>query len=232
MSDEPDLVHLESPNERSLATLTLAAGTLIWLLLIVGSFGGMLLLLGIGFVVYLFLHSALAAWIEGNGVEIGERQLPALHARFAACCERLQVREPPRAFLLNGNGRLEGFATRFLGHRFVVLRGDLVDALEPLPDGIDFYLGRELGHVRMHHLSLQFLRWPVLWLPLLGAAYARAKEGTADLHGRACVDEPAHAARALARRLERLLPVGRDDHAAKTDAFALDDAMPGDRRPA
>jgi hypothetical protein len=36
----------------------------------------------------------------------------------------------------------------------------------------------------------------VLWLPLIGAAYSRAKESTCDRHGPACCASPDVAARA------------------------------------
>jgi type II secretory pathway pseudopilin PulG len=65
-------------------------------------------------------------------------------------------------------------------------------------DGVRFYIGHELGHLRMKHLSGHLLRWPVLWLPLLGAAYSRARESTCDRHGLACSSTPEGAARALA----------------------------------
>jgi type II secretory pathway pseudopilin PulG len=64
-------------------------------------------------------------------------------------------------------------------------------------DGVRFYIGHELGHLRMKHLTGHLLRWPVLWLPLLGAAYSRARESTADRHGLACSASPDGAARAL-----------------------------------
>jgi hypothetical protein len=38
----------------------------------------------------------------------------------------------------------------------------------------------------MNHSSKHLLRWPVLWLPLLGAAYSRACESTCDRHGLGC----------------------------------------------
>jgi type II secretory pathway pseudopilin PulG len=65
-------------------------------------------------------------------------------------------------------------------------------------DGVRFYMGHELGHLRMKHLSGHLLRWPVLWLPILGPAYSRAKESTCDRHGLACSSSPEGAARALA----------------------------------
>jgi len=185
------------PRERTLGAITLVVGLLIWLGLIVGSFGIALGVLALGFVLYLFVHSALIAHIKGNGVELSEAQFPDLHAQFTACCDRLQMKTRPQAYILNGNGGLNAFATRFLGTQFVVLMSDVVDAMDKHADGVRFYIGHELGHLRMKHLSGHLFRWPALWLPLLGAAYSRARESTCDRHGLACSQTPEGAARAL-----------------------------------
>ena len=190
-----DLVY---PHERTLGTLTLILGVLAWLLLVVGTFGVALVALGFAFIAYLFAQSTLIAWIKGNGVELTAEQFPDLHAQFVACCDRLQIAKQPAAYVLNGNGGLNAFATKFLGHQYVVLFSDVVDAMKAHPDGVRFYIGHELGHLRMKHLSKHFLRWPVLWLPLLGAAYSRARETTCDRHGLACSGSPEGAARSLA----------------------------------
>jgi Zn-dependent protease with chaperone function/Tfp pilus assembly major pilin PilA len=190
-----DLVY---PHERTLGTLTLILGILAWLLLVVGTFGVALVALGFAFIAYLFAQSTLIAWIKGNGVELTAEQFPDLHAQFVACCDRLQIAKQPAAYVLNGNGGLNAFATKFLGHQYVVLYSDVVDAMKAHPDGVRFYIGHELGHLRMKHLSKHFLRWPVLWLPLLGAAYSRARETTCDRHGLACSGSPEGAARSLA----------------------------------
>jgi hypothetical protein len=58
------------PRERTLGTITLVLGILVWLLLIVGTFGGALVALLVGFVLYLFAQSAFIAYIKGNGVEL------------------------------------------------------------------------------------------------------------------------------------------------------------------
>lgn len=186
------------PQERALGTITLVLGLLVWLGLIVGTFGGALIGLALGFVVYLFIQSTLIAHIKGNGVELTEAQFPDLHAQFAACCDRLQMSKRPQAYILNGNGGLNAFATKFLGTQYVVLLSDVVDAMAKHADGVRFYIGHELGHLRMKHLSGHLLRWPVLWLPLLGAAYSRARESTCDRHGLACSASPEGAARSLA----------------------------------
>ena len=186
------------PRERSLGTLTLVLGLLVWLLLIVGTFGGALLFLALGFLAYLFLQSALIAHIRGNGVELSESQFPDLYAHFQACCERLKLPTRPKAYILNGNGTLNAFATKFLGLQYVVLMSDVIDAMDRHAEGVRFYIGHELGHLRLRHLSGHLLRWPVLWLPLLGAAYSRAKESSCDRHGLACCASPTSAAHALA----------------------------------
>ena len=186
------------PRERTLSTITLVLGLLVWLGLIVGTFGGALIGLALGFVLYLFVQSTLIAHIKGNGVELSEAQFPDLHKQFTACCDRLQMKTRPQAYILNGNGGLNAFATKFLGTQFVVLMSDVVDAMDKHADGVRFYIGHELGHLRMKHLSGHLLRWPVLWLPLLGAAYSRARESTCDRHGLACSGSPEDAARALA----------------------------------
>jgi Zn-dependent protease with chaperone function/type II secretory pathway pseudopilin PulG len=186
------------PRERSLGTLTLVLGLLAWLLLIVGTFGTALLFMGLGFLAYLFAQSALIAHIRGNGVELSESQFPDLYAHFQACCERLKLPTRPKAYILNGNGTLNAFATKFLGLQYVVLMSDVIDAMDRHAEGIRFYIGHELGHLRLRHLSGHLLRWPVLWLPLLGAAYSRAKESSCDRHGLACCGSPTSAAHALA----------------------------------
>jgi Zn-dependent protease with chaperone function/Tfp pilus assembly major pilin PilA len=186
------------PRERTLGTITLILGLLIWLFLILGTFGIVLLWLVFGFVTYLFAQSALIAHIKGNGVELSEAQFSDLYTQFIDCCDRLQIKKRPQAFILNGNGGLNAFATKFLGTQYVVLLSDVVDAMDKHVDGVRFYIGHELGHLRMKHLGFAHLiRWPVLWLPLIGAAYSRARESTCDRHGLACSGSREGAARAL-----------------------------------
>ncbi len=185
------------PREISLGAITLVLGLIGWLLIVVGTLGLALVYLLFGFVFYVFAHSAFISWLRGNAVLLSQAQLPDLRARFEDCCKRLGIEEPPEAYVMQGSGVLNAFATRFLGRNYVVLLSDIVDAMDVHPDGVNFYFGHELGHIRRHHLTGNLLRAPVLWLPLLGAAYSRAKESTCDRHGRACCSSPESAARAL-----------------------------------
>ena len=190
---------LTYPRERTLATVTLILGIIAWLILIIGTFGTALFALAIGYIVYLFAQSALIAHIKGTAVELSAEQYPDLYAQFSDCCERLQMNGRPQAYILNGNGGLNAFATKFLGKQYVVLMSDIVDAMNVHTDGVRFYIGHELGHLKRKHLGIgHLIRWPVLWLPLVGAAYSRARESTCDRHGLACSSSGEGAAQALA----------------------------------
>ena len=186
------------PREKTLGTLTLVLGIIVWILLIVGTLGVALIYVLFGFIGYLFAQSALIAWLRGTGVKLSEDQLPQLYSQYLGCCEKLGIKEPPEAYLLQGDGMMNAFATRFLGREFVIVLSDTIDAMNDLPDGVNFYFGHELGHIKQGHLTGHIWRAPVLWLPLVGAAYSRAKEYTCDMHGRACCSTPEVAARAMA----------------------------------
>lgn len=190
--------NLVYPRERILSKITLVLGLLFWLGLIAGTFGIALIGLALGFLLYLFIQSALIAHIKGNGVKLSAAQYPDLYAQFEACCDRLDISTRPEAYVLNGDGAMNAFATKFLGTQYVVLLSGVVDAMAEHADGVRFYIGHELGHLRMKHLSGHLLRWPALWLPLLGGAYSRARESTCDRHGLACSSSAEGAARALA----------------------------------
>lgn len=186
------------PRERKLGTITLVLGILFWAVLVMGTLGIALLFLLAGYVLYLFTQSTLISYIKGNGVLLSQAQFPDLFAQFEECCSRLQLEQKPTVYVLSGDGGLNAFATRFLGASYVVLLSDVVDAMRRHEDGVRFYLGHELGHLKRKHLTSHFLRWPALWLPLLGAAYSRSMEYTCDLHGRACCNTPEGASRSLA----------------------------------
>ena len=191
----PDLVY---PREKTLGLITLILGLIAWVLIVLLTLGTALIYLLFGFIFYLFAQSGLIAWLRGTGVRLSDEQFPELYLQYLQCCKKLGMVEPPEAYILQGDGMMNAFATRFLGHDFVIVLSDTVDAMRDLPDGINFYFGHELGHIKQGHLTGHIWRMPVLWLPLIGAAYARAQEYTCDMHGRACCDNPESAARALA----------------------------------
>lgn len=170
-------------NETTLRVIALVLSILVWLALLLGTFGIVLLYLLLFAFFSVVVHSALIAHLRGNGIPINVRQMPDLYQRLYNCSRRLGMSEVPEAYLVNGNGVLNAFATRFLGRNFVVLMSDMVDSMEECPGALDFYIGHELGHLRRHHLTWSKVLAPALFLPVIGAAYSRAREYTCDRHG-------------------------------------------------
>jgi len=184
-------------NETPLFVISLIISVLVWLLLILGTFGAALIYVLFFFIFYLFAHSAFISHIRGTAVRITPEQFPDLYQRITRCCEKLKMQQMPEAYLMHGNGVFNAFATRFLGREFIVLYSDIVDALDPRPDAIDFYIGHELGHLHRNHLLWRWVLWPAAILPLIGAGYSRAREYTCDLYGLACCEDPDSAVHGL-----------------------------------
>jgi Zn-dependent protease with chaperone function/Tfp pilus assembly protein PilE len=184
-------------NEPTLFVIHFILSTICWLALIILSIGTVAFYALAFFIGYLFVQSALIAHLKGNGVKINPRQFPDLYKRYVYCCKILDLTVYPDAYLINGNGLLNAFATRFLGRNFVVLNSNVVEGLAEQPEVINFYLGHELGHVKRKHLQWGVFLWPASFMPLIGAAYSRAREYTCDQFGRACCANGAAALKGL-----------------------------------
>jgi len=196
--------------DRLLTAISLLIGSAVWavaLLLLLrkggaialmGAASMLLLVAAVSFVGYLMARSAAIAHLKGNAIEVSEQQLPELHRQLVQSCEALGYRTRQRMYIQNGNGVLNAFATWFLGRQYVILLSNIVEAMSSSPNGVRFYIGHELGHVFRHdNPIIATLRWPALRLPLLGAAFSRARETSCDLHGLACSDSRESAARSL-----------------------------------
>ncbi|GJI92683.1 M48 family metallopeptidase [Duganella hordei] len=176
-------------NEKTLFAIMLGVSVLIWAGLLLGTMGMALVWLLLFFISWCFAQSALVSYLRGTAVRITPQQFPDLQQRIVTCCQRLGLEQAPEAYLLQMGGLFNAFATRFLDNHYIVLYSDVVDALEDKPDAINFYIGHEIGHIKRNHLRWSALLAPASLVPLLGAAYARAREYTCDRHGfHACDD--------------------------------------------
>src|SRR4051812_7790655 len=104
--------------ESTLFALHVAISAIFWIALVLGTLGIALIYMFFFFLAYLFAQSGLIAWIRGNGVRITPQQFPDLYKRYAECCKVLRLDNFPQAYVVNGNGVMNAFATRFLGHNF------------------------------------------------------------------------------------------------------------------
>ena len=177
-------------SEKPLFVIALIISIIVWIALVVGTIGVALLWMLLFFIMYLFTHSGFISYLKGSGVRLSEQQYPEIHQMYQQCCQKLGFQKYPEVYLLSGHGVVNALATRFLGSQYVVLYSDVVDALLRKPAAMKFYLGHELGHIKQSHLTWAPIIFPALLLPLLGAAYSRAREYTCDLHGLACCDDP------------------------------------------
>jgi Zn-dependent protease with chaperone function/type II secretory pathway pseudopilin PulG len=185
-------------NEKRLFPVMLLLSVLAWVALVLGTFGIALVYALLFFLGYCFAQSALISYIKGTGVRITEDQFPDLKRQISACCGKLGLNEEPDAYLLQMGGSLNAFATRFLGRDFLVLYSDVVDGLADSPDALNFYIGHEIGHIKQKHLTWSAVLLPASLLPLVGAAYSRAREYTCDRHGLAACDNALSAEHGLA----------------------------------
>lgn len=190
-----DLVY---KNEKTLFALMLGLSLLVWAALVAGAGWMVLGYVLVFFLFYCFAQSALISYIKGTGVRITHEQFPDLERQIAACCAKLGLERQPEAYLLQMGGSLNAFATRFLGRDFLVLYSDVVDGLHDNPDALNFYIGHEIGHIKRKHLSWATVLLPASLLPLVGAAYSRAREYTCDRHGLAACEQPLSAESGLA----------------------------------
>jgi len=126
------------------------------------------------------------ASVRGTAVELSPRQYSALYRTADEFAHRLGLRRRPQIYLSNGNGALNAFAAQATGHDYVVLSNELFTNLyENNREGLRFILGHELGHIRLHHVSLWY-QLAVAYserIPLLGPALSRLREYSCDRHG-------------------------------------------------
>jgi Zn-dependent protease with chaperone function len=184
-------------HERSLFTISMIIGALVWLAFVVVSFG-IGLVYGLFFLLlYLFVQSAFISHLRGNAVELSDRQFPDLYTQYREAGQKVGMDDLPTAYVMMSDGVLNAMATRFLRRHYVVVYSSVIDALRSKPEALRFYFGHELAHIKRGHLKLGWLRWPASILPLLGAGYRRAQEYTCDLHGLAASNSRGDALAAL-----------------------------------
>lgn len=170
-------------HEKPLFLLSMVIGSLVWVAIVIGTFGLALVYALLGLLIYLFAQSGFISHLRGNAVELSERQFPELYGQFREACQKLGMSDVPTAYLMMSDGVINALAARFLRRHYVVLFSSVVEALRSRPAALRFYFGHELAHIKRGHLDLAWLRWPASILPLLGAGYRRAQEYTCDLHG-------------------------------------------------
>ncbi len=153
-----------------------------WAIAIRSAFVALLLLIP-GLIV---VRETQRASVRGTAVQLSPTQYRDLYRTAEDFARRVGLRRRPDIYLANGNGTLNAFAAQATGHDYVVLANELfVNLYNENRDGLRFILGHELGHIRLHHVSLWY-QISVAYsqpIPLLGPALSRLREYSSDRHG-------------------------------------------------
>jgi len=176
-------------------TLVLIISILVWLAVVISIIG--IFYAGLFAFIAWIGNGLLTAHLRAEAVRVDERQLAPLHATFLKVCQKLNVRVPPKLYVLQAGGALNAFATRFAGRDFVVVYSDMLESFGPESAEIQFILGHELGHLKSNHILKRILLAPGVFFPLLGPAYSRACEASCDRHGAFVADNLEGALRAM-----------------------------------
>jgi Zn-dependent protease with chaperone function len=140
-----------------------AAGTGLWLaisygflaLLIVGSFGFLLLGLLFGYLADLMLSRRTMARLRGSAVQVGQNQLSAIDACARQFAARLKLEGAPTV-LVAESSMLNAVAMRIGKRRCVMLLDDVVwGAIDyQIPDALRFVIAHELAHHALGHAGV------------------------------------------------------------------------------
>ena len=181
---------LRDPSEGTALTLLYLASIPGWvflLMLIVGTYGGFLLiLLFFSFTIWIG-KCWFAAHLRTSAVRVSERQLPEVHRAAQECCAKLGVKDV-EVYVMQDT-TWNAFAIRLRGRRTVVLLSGAVDAILLKGDyrQLTWLVGHEIGHHAAGHLDWsRTLSWPGGWFIWGALWYSRRAEFTCDRAGLYC----------------------------------------------
>ncbi|WKA56622.1 M48 family metallopeptidase [Planococcus shixiaomingii] len=195
--------NIHSSRETVYFTISLIISVLIYVLAAI-SIIGIAIALTI-FVFMLFVNSMMLGSVRGNGVRIHERQFPEVYESVQTLSKEMGLKKVPDVFVIQSEGALNAFATRFFGRDMVVLYSEVFElAREQGQEELNFIIAHELAHVKRRHVWKNLLLLPAGFIPFLNEAYSRSCEYTCDRHAAYTTQNVPAAKRALA-----LLGIGK-----------------------
>lgn len=195
------LVHRK---EKIYFALVLTFSILSYLLLLVSVIGlGIIVLMVL---LSLFFHGLMIGGIRRNGVRLSEEQFPELFKKAQEMAKKMELSKLPDIYVIESEGVLNAFATRFFGRNMVVLYSEIFELTErQAEEEVLFVLAHEFAHLKRNHVTINFLLLPAMWVPFLGDAYLRACEYTCDRYATSYLESLSASKNALT-----ILAIGKD----------------------
>ncbi|HJH30827.1 MAG TPA: M48 family peptidase [Methanosarcinaceae archaeon] len=210
---------LRHPKEQVYFGAAAVAGGLVWLILLLMTFGTILIWAIPGAISLWITGQFFKAQLFGNSVKVSENQYPEIYNIVKECSKSLNLSSIPDVFIINSSGTTNAIAIRLLSKKYVLLYSELIDLMILNKKGIGMdelkmIIGHELAHHAAGHISplKNILLFPAMFIPFLGNAYSRACELTADRIGAAFTQDMDASKRALVA-----LACGSDALADKTN---------------
>ena len=154
---------------------------------------------------FLFSHAATVAYVRGNGIQVTEEQFSDLYQLVTQISKQIGLKKTPEVYIMQSNGMLNAFATKFIKSKIIVIYTDLLEACGDNTDALRMILGHEMGHIKSGHLKWSAFLVPSKIIPFLGQAFSRAREYTCDKYGLSVVKEKSNAVLGLT-----ILSVGKN----------------------
>lgn len=122
-----------------------------------------------------------------NAVQMSPTQFPEGYRMMVEAAARYGLHYVPDAYVVNGNGAINAFASGHGFRRYIVVYSDLfeVGGTARSPEALEFVIGHEVGHIAAGHTSYwrQLLTGTLMSVPILGTTLSRTQEYTADNFG-------------------------------------------------
>lgn len=129
----------------------------------------------------LYANIIMLGSIRGNGIRIHQNQFPDVYERVVALSNEMGLKRVPDIFIVQSEGALNAFATRFLGRDMVVIYSEVFElARQGGTAELDFVIAHELSHIKRRHVWKNILLVPATFIPFLSQAYSRSCEYTCD----------------------------------------------------
>src|SRR5699024_8593276 len=134
-----------------------------------------------------WVRAIMYAQIRASAVRMSPTQFPEGYRMVVEAAQQFGMRRVPDAYVLMGNGVVNAFASGHGFRRFVVVHSDLfeVGGQNRDPEALRFVIAHEVGHLAAGHVSYFRLVFAnvIRMLPVLGPAFSRSQEYTADDYG-------------------------------------------------